>query len=95
MGDTADELHPGVHMFHSSPKSKVEAPSVFKICFLLYTHNDRILGLFSKESRALIGRVCFVFHVVANGFAYKPFKVYSIDHEHVWTIVDLWIFLSI
>ncbi len=49
MGDTANELHPGVHIFHSSPKSKVEAPSVFTMCFLLYTHNGRILGLFSKS----------------------------------------------
>lgn len=45
MGDTADELHPGVHMFNSSPKLKVEAPSVFKICFVSHTHNEYILCL--------------------------------------------------
>ncbi len=81
MGDTADELHPGVHMFHSLPKSKVEAPSVFKICFLWYTHNGCILRLFSKESRALIGRVCFVFHVVANAniFIYIYIYIYILE----------------
>lgn len=49
MGVTTDELHPGVHMLHSSTESKVEAPSVFKICFDLYNHNNHILGFKSSK----------------------------------------------
>lgn len=89
MGDTADELHPGVHMFHSSPKLKVEAPSVFKICFVLYTQPH---SRFQELGYTLFS----VFGSILQVGEHARHSKYRIDSERGWMRADLcfWVLKS-